>query len=82
MDAKETLKYVYEHGHIISGRNYKIIKDELAENAKLKALLSHSKTQLEYDELQAENAELKKLIKGNEVGIEDRLGCVYQTSQG
>jgi len=63
MDAKETLKYVYEHGHIISGRNYKIIKDELAENAKLKALLSHSKTQLEYDELQAENAKLKELVE-------------------
>ena len=59
MDAKETLKYLYEHGHIISGENYKIIKNELNENARLKALLSHSKTQLEYDELKAENAELK-----------------------
>jgi len=33
------------------------------ENARLKALLSHSKTQLEYDELKAEYAELKGLIK-------------------
>ena len=29
------------------------------ENARLKALLEHSKTQLEYDELQAENDKLK-----------------------
>ena len=42
MYAKETLKYVYEHGHIISGRNYKIIKDELAENAKLKELVEYA----------------------------------------
>ena len=40
MDAKETLKYLYEHGHIISGENYKIIKNELAENARLKAELA------------------------------------------
>ena len=33
------------------------------ENARLKALLEHSKTQLEYDELQAENAKLKKALK-------------------
>ena len=33
------------------------------ENERLKALLSHSKTQLEYDELKAEYAELKGLIK-------------------
>ena len=32
-----------------------------AENARLKALLSHSKTQLEYDELQAENDKLKEI---------------------
>ena len=63
MDAKETLKYLYEHGHIISGENYKIIKNELNENARLKALLSHSKTQLEFDELQAENAQLQKRLE-------------------
>jgi len=63
MDAKETLKYLYEHGHIISGENYKIIKNELNENARLKALLSHSKTQLEYDELQAENESLCNLVE-------------------
>jgi len=34
-----------------------------AENARLKALLEHSKTQLEYDELQAENAKLKKALR-------------------
>ena len=39
MDAKETLKYLYEHGHIISGENYKIIKNELNENARLKELV-------------------------------------------
>ena len=33
------------------------------EIARLKALLEHSKTQLEYDELQAENAKLKKALK-------------------
>ena len=32
-----------------------------AENARLKALLEHSKTQLEYDELQAENDKLKEI---------------------
>ena len=36
MDAKETLKYLYEHGRIIGSVNYKIIEDELTENAKLK----------------------------------------------
>jgi len=41
------------------------------ENARLKALLEHSKTQLEYDELQAENVKLKEhtdncpLLKGS-----------------
>ena len=34
-----------------------------AENARLKALLSHSKTQLEYDELQAENESLCNLVE-------------------
>ena len=33
-----------------------------AENARLKALLSHSFTKLEYDELQAENAHLQKRL--------------------
>ena len=32
------------------------------ENKRLKALLEHSKTQLEYDELQAENAHLQKRL--------------------
>ena len=35
----------------------------IAENARLKALLEHSKTQLEYDELQAENESLCNLVE-------------------
>ena len=33
------------------------------ENARLKALLEHSKTQLEYDELKAEYDKLKRFMK-------------------
>ena len=39
MNAKETIKYLYEHGHIIGQEHYKAIYDELTENETLKELL-------------------------------------------
>ena len=46
------------------------------ENARLKALLEHSKTQLEYDELQAENAKLKELLKAADCPNCDGSGSI------
>ena len=53
----------------------KIIGEQEAENARLKALLEHSKTQLEYDELQAEIAKLQLITGAIEENCWD-LRCI------
>ncbi len=42
MDAKETIKYLYENGHIMSQEHYKAIYDELTENEKLKTTIHNA----------------------------------------
>jgi len=45
------------------------------ENERLKALLSHSKTQLEYDELQAENEKARLFRLEVQEAVEALIGC-------
>ena len=45
------------------------------ENARLKALLEHSKTQLEYDELQAENEKARLFRLEVQEAVEALIGC-------
>lgn len=40
MNAKETIKYLYENGHIVDREHYKTIYGELTENKTLKELLN------------------------------------------
>ena len=53
----------------------KIIGEQEAENARLKALLEHSKTQLEYDELQAENEKARLFRLEVQEAVEALIGC-------
>ena len=65
MDAKETIKYLYENGHIIGREHYKTIYDELT------SLSIQSKSRFndwllakaEIKQLQADKKELKGLLE-------------------
>jgi len=61
MDAKETIEYLYEHGHIVSFEHYKTICDALN-----KSITEHPDVQRlvgQVVELQAENESLQEEIE-------------------
>ena len=68
MDAKETIKYLYTHGHIPDHEHYKTILDELdkpiAEHPDVQRLIGQvAELQIKSHELQDENERVKHLTE-------------------
>ena len=68
MNAKETVKYLYEHSHIIQHGHFKDIMQELdkpiTEHPDVQRLITKHQTLItKYDTLKAENEKLKRILK-------------------
>lgn len=79
MDAKETIKYLYEHGHIPSNEHYTTIKNEIealhADNQRLRKACGFAKAQIKKGAQKKALSILREALAGTQKEIKTMEIC-------